>query len=839
MRVLKTRLLNAILWLASLLGLALPGDANAGQALELPPNQEVAISLQPYAEAYEDSTGRLDFDQIRELHEKNPEIFQPAEIQRPARARLGSAWWLRTDIANASDRMRRVVVVAGPPNLEEVDFYVAQAGQELHTRAGTRVPILQQQDLTRYPALRLQMAAGDTARIWIRIKSPTPYTLTPVAYTDRLFRTAMHTTMAYDGILVGAGSALVWCTMLVAIVGRRMPFFWLSAIAAGALLREAAAREYLQRLTLPLDGNWGYRLEFTLDVIHLALCALFIRSAARREIISIPGTRVYTNAVAGLSGGLLIAALLPGQAAWPVQTAVWLYQALAAALSLCLLGSAVMLAGPARLRAGRPTDTHAQVTAALLALAGIFIALDAAVRTIGPLLPTPLIPVTLILDSGSPPLALLGVAGNLTVLTLWAARLSGNPWRTRIAAHVSPDVLARPVAEAGSGGAIRMPPGAAPDVPVPPANTVPPPAGLPPGSVDRPAPAHPRGALPTAASGTVPGASDAAPRRDAEGSIGDDRQALILSYVGHDLRAPLAIISGYIRMLRQAATPHQHAYLDVIERSVAHQFELVDEILAYSKSELQPFTVSAESVELRPLMEEFAHFGIALCTHQRNRFEYLPVPRLPALVLLDVKRLRQAVLNLLSNAAKFTSEGIVRLDARVRGMDGPRPELDIGVFNDGMHIPEADQGRIFVAFRQLHRREAGLGLGLFIVERIATAMGGSIDVESAPERGTRFTLTVPVKLVDRTLVATRPIGGAPMPAAGGPARQLEAPPLAVRLVLARLARDGELSEIEAWVSGTRDAYPQYTTFYDEVARCVDSFDMECLLRLALQGTTGP
>jgi signal transduction histidine kinase len=819
MRVPKTRFFKTILLLALFLGPWLPGDAGATDTLVLPGDQESAIRLQPYIKVYEDRTGRLDFDQVRELEEKNPNIFQPTEIRNLAASHPLSAWWLHATIANRSDPVRELRLVAGPPNLERVDFYLLQADAIQHTQAGTLVPILRQQDMSAFPTLRFNLPRGETVQIWIKIKSHSPWAPQPVLYTKMLFATAATTTTIADGLLIGALWALGWCMLLIAIVMRCMPFLWLSAIAAAAGLREAATREHLQRLLWPLDTAWGYRLELTLDAAYMVLFALFVHSVARRDTAPIPGTRIYPRIAATLYACLLLALLLRDHIVnLPIHIAMWTYQGLAYSLAACLLGSAILLARRTRPATTTPLARRTLGSSILLGLSAVFIIADTAIRTTGSPLSQPLLSVSFILDSGSAPLALLTMGGTLTVLTVWAARqLSGRRSSEPTeggprAPHPTP---AMPVTA-------QIAPTGTPSPATAPASTSTPASVLAPPETAISHPDAPPASTMAAASYAPAAATEIA-----------DRQAMILSYVGHDLRAPLAIISGYIRLLRQAAAPAQHNYLDVIERSVAHQFSLIEEILAYGKAELQPFALSPRDVDLPALLEELAYFGIALCTHQRNSFQYLPAPTLPAVVSLDARRLRQAVLNLLGNASKFTSDGTVRFEAYIRRNGLPRPELHLSVFNDGPHIPTQDQNGIFLAFQQLHRRESGGGLGLFIVERIVHAMGGVIGVESSPERGNRFSLTIPIRITSPTAVATRQIECAPVRSTYVP--QLEAPPLAVRLALSALARDGELSEIENWVADTRAVYPQYTTFYNEVAKCVETFDMECLQRLALQG----
>jgi hypothetical protein len=217
--------------------------------------------------------------------------------------------------------------------------------------------------------------------------------------------------------------------------------------------------------------------------------------------------------------------------------------------------------------------------------------------------------------------------------------------------------------------------------------------------------------------------------------------------------------------------------------------------------------------------------------HQGNSFQYLPSPTLPAVVLLDRKRLRQAVLNLLSNAAKFTQEGMVRFEANMHWDRQAHTELHLHIVNDGPDIALEDKTEIFAAFRRLRRHESGVGLGLFIVERIAHGMGGYVRLDSSPESGNRFSLILPVNVTDPTAVVTCSVYHAP-PRDVMTAR-LDTPPLSTRLALAKLASDGELSEIEKWICENRIAYPKYEAFYKEVFACIETFDMDRLQRLLL------
>jgi hypothetical protein len=779
MPAIKTRFLYIATSLFASIGcLLIPTQACAAQPFIVSGSREIGLSLRPFIDVYEDRSGQLELDQLLQLEHNNPHLFLPAEQARPAAVYSYSAWWMRVEIENQTDGPQQLVLIAGRPNLENADFYLLQNDTWRHTRAGSFVPAQEQQDLTRYPTLRFALQPGEYVRIWIRIKSHAPFRLDPALYSHQTFRAAAMAAVVSDGMLIGGIGALAWCTFLLAAVGRRRPFLWLGAIAGTAALREAAARGYIQRVFWPLDSPWSYRLELSLDTLCLALLAIFIHSVAQRSTVTVPGSRAY----AVIAATLLVCALLT--AFLPVYATTMFGLVGGIAVAACMLVSALVLV----------RRSHA--IGALLGLSAILVGVEIVLKIMGSPRGAPMVPESMVLASGTSLITLLVIGANLAVLSLWAVRSLNGAWRGSPRHPLPPDAQ----------------------------------QGIPSGMPQTSSASVPSQGLP----GTPPDLSTDKPRRPAPQSPDyDSRQALILGYVGHDLRAPLATISGYARLLRQAAAPAQHAHLDAIERSVTYQFSLIDEILAYAESELQPFSITPAETRLPELLEELARFGIALCVHHGNRFQYLPVPTLPAVVTLDPKRLRQAVLNLLGNAAKFSRQGTVRFEANMHWGGQTHTELHLHVVNDGPDIPLENQTEIFDAFRQLHHREAGAGLGLFIVERIIHGMGGDVRLDSSPDSGNRFTLIVPVNVVDATAVATRAIHYAP--AREAVAGRLNAPPLPERLALSKLARDGELSEIEKWVAETRAANPGHEDFYNEVMACVETFDMDRLQRLVLLG----
>ena len=228
-----------------------------------------------------------------------------------------------------------------------------------------------------------------------------------------------------------------------------------------------------------------------------------------------------------------------------------------------------------------------------------------------------------------------------------------------------------------------------------------------------------------------------------------DRQKVeVLGYVSHDLRTPLTAISVCSALLLTDAQEEQDRPLQVIQRSVKYQTDLIDELLEYTKAELQPLAIQPVTTDLLFLLGDISEYAIALCSQQNNRFHYHSSDRIPRLVSLDGKRLQQVLLNLLSNAAKFTRDGEVTLSVVVSKPEDGVCTLHFAVSDTGEGI-DLNQGiDIFSAFQQIQATNGSTGLGLFIAQRIVSAMGGALGVASTSGQGTRFSFEFSAPVIE-------------------------------------------------------------------------------------------
>lgn len=302
-----------------------------------------------------------------------------------------------------------------------------------------------------------------------------------------------------------------------------------------------------------------------------------------------------------------------------------------------------------------------------------------------------------------------------------------------------------------------------------------------------------------------------------------------LGYIGHDLRAPLATISGYTRLL-QPGSDQQHApHLQAIERSVGYQLALIDELLEYAKSELTPLELAPAPTDLNALLGDITQHAIALSEPQGNRFTYEAGQPLPSHMQIDGRRLQQVLLNLLSNAAKFTHHGNIRLQVTAT-REGDSCLLEVSVSDDGPGIALDAQAGIFAAFHQLQLGQGGVGLGLYIAHRIVEHMGGDLQLISAPGQGVCFRFEIRASATWPTVTvntAASAHGACPQRVHDSclPQRDLAQ--------LALLARNGALTEIEDWLESMEQQHPQCVPMLTELRTALQSLDFALLESIAL------
>jgi signal transduction histidine kinase/DNA-binding response OmpR family regulator/putative methionine-R-sulfoxide reductase with GAF domain len=220
-----------------------------------------------------------------------------------------------------------------------------------------------------------------------------------------------------------------------------------------------------------------------------------------------------------------------------------------------------------------------------------------------------------------------------------------------------------------------------------------------------------------------------------------------LANMSHELRTPLNAIIGVSEMLREdaEATKQDLEPLDRVLGAGRHLLALINDILDLSKIEAGRMELQLETFPLAPLIADVVKTIEPLAAKNANQ---VAVKCDGAIETLrgDQMRLRQALLNLMSNANKFTERGTITVDARQAQEDG-REWIKIAVTDTGIGMTAEQMGKLFQEFSQADasttRKYGGTGLGLAISKRFCQMMGGDITVESEPGRGSTFTIRLP------------------------------------------------------------------------------------------------
>ena len=234
-----------------------------------------------------------------------------------------------------------------------------------------------------------------------------------------------------------------------------------------------------------------------------------------------------------------------------------------------------------------------------------------------------------------------------------------------------------------------------------------------------------------------------------------------LANMSHEIRTPLNGVIGISEILSDTAlTATQRDYVDTIETSSQLLLTLINDILDFSKIESGMLVITPHSTNVRESIYDIASIVSPKAKEKRIDLQVSISPNTPYCVMVDDHRLRQIIMNFVSNAVKFTDSGRVELAVTTTQIESSQATIEFSVQDSGIGIDEQQQKNIFEPFAQeddsTTRQFGGTGLGLAISTQLVELMGGRIQLDSKKGQGSRFYFTLSLPIAQQNVDARNP-----------------------------------------------------------------------------------